>query len=101
MGPATRQRAHAGEPQSRTRNRRQRFRRSFPRRLLQPIWYEICSMLRNSLYRWSVVGAFSVGLLLWLAGILFPSSDPERFRQGTGSDRRVESSIGNLMSGPR
>jgi hypothetical protein len=39
-------------------------------------------MIRNPPYLWTLVAVVSLGLLFWLAGIVLPSSDPNRFRPG-------------------
>jgi hypothetical protein len=49
---------------------------------LQPAWYEIRTIVRNSAYRWILGTAVALGLLIWLAGIVLPSSDPDRYRPG-------------------
>ncbi|MCX5969459.1 MAG: hypothetical protein NTV57_17885 [Cyanobacteria bacterium] len=66
----------------RVQRRRHRSRSSGLKRLLQPLWYEMRSMVRNPLYLWTLAAVLSLGLLFWLAGIVLPSSDPNRFRPG-------------------
>lgn len=78
MGEASRERT----TNLRRRVRRRRHRSWFAglKRLLQPVWYEIRTIVRNSAYRGIFVTAVSLGLLIWLAGIMLPSSDPARYR---------------------
>ncbi len=64
----------------RVRRRRHRSRFAGLKRQLQPAWYEIRTIVRNSAYRLTLVTAVSMGLLIWLAGIVLPSSDPDRYR---------------------
>lgn len=66
----------------RVRRRRHRSRFAGLKRQLQPAWYEIRTIVRSTAYRWILGTAVVLGLLIWLAGIVLPSSDPDRYRPG-------------------
>ncbi len=64
----------------RKRRRRHHTRPTVLRRLIEPVWIEIRTMLRTPLYRWSLGTLASLALLFWLLGVVWPSSNPNRFR---------------------
>jgi hypothetical protein len=67
----------------RVRRRRHRSRFAGLKRQLKPAWYEIRSIVRSSTaYRWILGTAVALGLLIWLAEIVLPSSNPDRYRPG-------------------
>ena len=66
----------------RVRRRRHRSRFAGLKRQLQPAWYEIRSIVRSTAYRWILGTAVALGLLIWLAEIVLPSSNPDRYRPG-------------------
>ena len=80
MGEASRQ--PINNRRRRVRRRRHRSRFAGLKRQLQPAWYEIRSIVRSTAYRWILGTAVALGLLSWLAGIVLPSSDPDRYRPG-------------------
>jgi len=79
MAKAHRQVSAAGKG-STIRRRRHHSRPPVLQRLLYPVWFECRSMLRTPLYRWSIATVASLALLLWLVGVLVPSSNPYGFK---------------------
>ncbi|MEI6030870.1 MAG: hypothetical protein WCQ20_06855 [Synechococcaceae cyanobacterium ELA739] len=80
MAAALRDAGSTGKLVLRKRRRRQHKRSTVLRRLLEPVWIEIRTMLRTPLYRWSLGTLASLALLYWLLGVVLPSSNPDRFR---------------------